>query len=156
MSDGHASFSVLGLALTFTLGVIIIILSYTLDPLMTHLQQKYGVMPYRRLEWSANSVLQLQRLAYEEIGSGTWSDADGLVPVTKPRELLVGLDVSNPHHPALSRPRSGSTEKIDVLWPGKDLPEIPKSWRNIDRGNSFPPPWRPSAGPDSRPHNWAK
>jgi hypothetical protein len=51
-----------------------------------------------------NETFQLQRLAHEEVGLGTWSRTTDFIPVTKPREELALLDLSYPGHPRLSAP----------------------------------------------------
>lgn len=55
---------------------------------------------YSRLEWSVNDFLQLQRLAHEEIGFGTWDGCagDSTVPVTDKDETLAVLDMSDLQH----------------------------------------------------------
>ncbi|KAK1750366.1 hypothetical protein QBC47DRAFT_407024 [Echria macrotheca] len=102
-SKDFTSFSSLGLGLTFGLGLLIVIASYALDPIMTYLQKSRGIHVYKRLKWSTDGYLQLQRLGYEEAGHGVWFDADGDVPVTKTDELLPGLDLSDTRHPRISR-----------------------------------------------------
>jgi len=112
-SKDHTSFSVFGFVLIFTLGFVIILLSYILDPIMTCLQRKHGIARYQRLEWSTNSFLQLQRLAYEEGGQGSWSERDGDVPVTEREELLAGLDIEDPKNPRIGCYRGGAGEGIE-------------------------------------------
>jgi hypothetical protein len=63
--------------------------------------QRRKYKQYELLEWSTNNVLQLQRLAYEEMGFGTWSRGDELIPVTKEGELLAALDIADESHPRL-------------------------------------------------------
>lgn len=52
------------------------------------------------LEWSVNDFLQMQRLAHEELGFGTWDGCVGArtVPVTDKDEKLAVLDTSDPQH----------------------------------------------------------
>ncbi|KAK0613547.1 hypothetical protein B0T14DRAFT_499015 [Immersiella caudata] len=47
---------------------------------------------------------QIQRLAHEATGAGTWSRATGSIPVTKPGDLLAVLDIADPEHPRLRAP----------------------------------------------------
>lgn len=56
---------------------------------------------YARLEWKATTTLQLQRLAYEAVGSGTWSGTTNTVPVTECGEALDIFDISDKQHPLL-------------------------------------------------------
>ncbi|KAK0720238.1 hypothetical protein B0H67DRAFT_180194 [Lasiosphaeris hirsuta] len=101
LSKDHSSFSVLGLGVTIAVGLLIVISSYSLDPIMSHLQRKYRMAEYRRLEWSTNGILQQQRLAFEGVGQGMWSRTDSHVPMTRKREHLAELDISNRSHPRL-------------------------------------------------------
>lgn len=95
------NFSLFGIAVIFSVGGLIIAVSYALEPFVSWLQGKRGLDAYARLEWCANETLQLQRLAHEELGVGTWSGADETVPVTRPGECLAGLDIADPRHPRL-------------------------------------------------------
>lgn len=54
---------------------------------------------YRRLAWKSNGLFQLQRLAHEEAGFGTWERRAKNVPVTALGETLATLDVNYPEHP---------------------------------------------------------
>ena len=101
LSTTHASFSVLGLSLTVGIGGLLIIVSYCLDPIMSHLQQRYKIKEYQALEWSSNGILQQQRLAHEGLGDGTWSGACDMVPVTEAGQLLARFDVRDTKHPTL-------------------------------------------------------
>jgi hypothetical protein len=53
------------------------------------------------IEWNQTGTLQLQRLAHEEAGFGTWSKCDNDVPVTEPDQFIAGLDLRNVKHPVL-------------------------------------------------------
>jgi hypothetical protein len=57
--------------------------------------------PFASLEWITNDTLQLQRLAHEAVGAGTWDGACTDYPRTRKGELLACLDISNPKHPVL-------------------------------------------------------
>ncbi|KAK0637539.1 hypothetical protein DIS24_g10716 [Lasiodiplodia hormozganensis] len=107
-STAYTSFSTLGLAIIFSLGGTFIILSYTLEPCVAYIQRKRNLDVYHRLEWATNGTLQLQRLAHEELGLGTWTGAAKEVPVvvasaTGGTKLAV-VDVSNVDHPVLVAP----------------------------------------------------
>lgn len=103
MSSAHSNFSVFGLAFTFTLGGIIIILSFLLESppsfVKSHLSKKHT---YSQLEWSSNSTLQLQRMAHEELGMGAWSKCTEDVPITRRGEMLGVLSVRRKEHPVLT------------------------------------------------------
>ncbi len=57
---------------------------------------------YRHLEWATNNTLQLQRLAHEELGFGTWHGAVKECPRTAPGDRLAVLDISDLDHPKLA------------------------------------------------------
>ena len=59
---------------------------------------------YTRLEWTINETLQLQRLAHEELGIGTWDGCAEDVPVTEKGQRLAVLDLENRNHPRLKAP----------------------------------------------------
>lgn len=108
ISSRYYSFNVLGMAIILALGTTIIFLDYTIEYIVEwidrRLRKTTHERTYARLEWASNSTLQLQRLAHEELGLGTWRSCAGQVPVTEPGEKLGLLDVTDEHHPLLVRP----------------------------------------------------
>ncbi|KAL9618795.1 MAG: hypothetical protein Q9160_006518 [Pyrenula sp. 1 TL-2023] len=108
-STAFTSFSVFGLAVTFILGSLIILLANVIEPFSAFLQKHYKKGTYQRLEWVSNETLQLQRMVHEELGLGTWSGAAETVPVTEPGERLGLLDVSEEKHPIMVRGSSSQT-----------------------------------------------
>lgn len=101
-STAATSFSVLGLFITLSIGVFIILLSYTIEPLVSLTRRKrQSKSTYRSLEWIMNETLQLQRMAHEELGAGTWTGTTDSCPVTLPEQKLAMLDVSDIDHPVL-------------------------------------------------------
>ena len=48
-----------------------------------------------------NQTFQLQRLAHEELGCGTWTHAADAIPTTQRGEKLSLIDTSDPDHPIL-------------------------------------------------------
>lgn len=82
---------------------MIIVLSYSLEFVADWIQKRLNLDTYKRLEWTTNEALELQRLAHEEAGFGTWSNTDEETPVTVSHEKLARLDISNPEHPTLER-----------------------------------------------------
>jgi len=68
---------------------------------MTYLARRYRIQEYKQLEWNTNGTLQLQRLAHEGLGAGTWSKAADWIPVTRQGDSLAILDSTNPNHPRL-------------------------------------------------------
>lgn len=75
--------------------------SYTLEPLIACIWGRGKAKHYPQMEWCVNETLQLQRLAHEMRGRGTWARTTEFIPVTKPSEELAPLDLSNPAHPVL-------------------------------------------------------
>ena len=67
---------------------------------------------YKRLEWHANSTLQLQRLAHEEAGFGTWCHCNSDLPTTEYNQNLATLNVSNPKHPRLGPHKDATSVTI--------------------------------------------
>lgn len=109
-SSRHYSFSVLGLSIILTIGGIIQVLAFFLNPLLALLfgfRRYHGYdnddFEYAYAEWQAGSTLQLQRMAQQGVKAGAWSRATALVPVTKSGDFLAVLDLSecgHPRHPA--------------------------------------------------------
>ncbi|GAW15864.1 hypothetical protein ANO14919_052860 [Xylariales sp. No.14919] len=103
-STEYTSFSVFGLLFTFIVGFSIVLISYLLEPISRILYRKWGFQTFAHLEWNTTATLQLQRLAHEQLGYGTWSKGTVEIPVTETGDLLGCLDVSNPDHPVLYPP----------------------------------------------------
>ncbi|KAF2690971.1 hypothetical protein K458DRAFT_398912 [Lentithecium fluviatile CBS 122367] len=101
----YYSFNVLGLSIILVIGTLIITLDLTIEPLLTYIdkRRKNPRHTYSRLEWHANSTLQLQRLTFEELSLGTWTRCIEEVPITEEGELLGLLDISDESHPRLKR-----------------------------------------------------
>lgn len=105
-STAYTNFSVLGLSITLIIGGLIIVLAYTLEHIIAFIERRHSKIKYSRLEWSANDILQTQRMAHEAIGDGTWANCAGVdaVPVTEKPQSLAGLDIRDPDHPRLEVP----------------------------------------------------
>ncbi|KAI1739076.1 hypothetical protein F4680DRAFT_466641 [Xylaria scruposa] len=99
----YGSFSLFGLAFIFLVGGCLVLTSYLLEPVSKYLFKRKGCKIYQHLEWTTNATLQLQRLAHEEAGFGTWSSCTGTVPSTETNELLGSLDITNLKHPIIKR-----------------------------------------------------
>ena len=97
------NFSVLAIGLILGLGLLIIGVNLGLHRLVSYVQRERDLKDYRRLAWKSNGLLQLQRLAHEEAGFGTWERCAKVVPVTAKGEVLANLDVRNPEHPVFLR-----------------------------------------------------
>lgn len=88
------------------LGILIMVVAFFLEELFELLLHRSKLGKNRRLlhafaEWQAGSTLQLQRIAHENLGLGTWKRTDEPVPVTKMSEVLGVLDTTNTKHARL-------------------------------------------------------
>ena len=68
--NDFASFNVLGLALIFILGGLIVIVNLTLRSVVNRLQQATPKGQHRIREWDVNGTLKLQRIAFQKHGTG--------------------------------------------------------------------------------------
>ncbi|KAF2800536.1 hypothetical protein K505DRAFT_400844 [Melanomma pulvis-pyrius CBS 109.77] len=123
ISNAHSNFSVFGLSFTFGMGGLIVIISFMLQSPTGFLRKRYSRHAYSSLEWNTNGTLQLQRLAHEELGLGTWSACTQDVPTTYKGEKLAFLDITDSDHPVL---RAASLEFVDDLKTKDDGKEQPR------------------------------
>lgn len=94
-----------GLLFLLIFGVLAVAISFSLEPILSCLQRRAGLYHYSCSEWSINQTLQLQRLAYEEAGTGgKWSHTNEYVPIAEAGQNLALLDLLDPSHPRLSAP----------------------------------------------------
>ncbi|KAL9114249.1 MAG: hypothetical protein Q9227_001671 [Pyrenula ochraceoflavens] len=102
ISTAYTNFSLFWLMFVVVLGLTIILLEFFLETTVLFLD-RHGIIKYPSLEWFSNNTLQLQRMAHEELGFGTWDGCVGphAIPVTAKGELLAVLNRSNPTHPKL-------------------------------------------------------
>jgi hypothetical protein len=80
-SQGHASFSVFGLALLILTGALIISLKIWLPSLVFRLERRTDQSRRHRQEWNSHDVLQLHRAGLQAFGLGPWTGCDEDVPV---------------------------------------------------------------------------
>lgn len=104
-STAYVSFNLFGLYITLGVGMSIVAISYVLGPVQALLHKRRKIKPYPYLEWTANSALQLHRLAHEEPADRkTWSRCTERVPVTDDLETILGhVDIEDLDHPVLTR-----------------------------------------------------
>ena len=112
------SFSLFGLYFTFIFGSLLIAISFWLDPLLAYIQRLRHEKEYSSLEWKTNGLLQLQRLGYESLGSGTWYHCTDTVPITDPQEVLMTLNLANSKHPKLCSSTSVSAMECNSEYRG--------------------------------------
>lgn len=103
------NFSTLGIVIILVIGGLIIITSLVLDTLIGFMQRKWNLRDYQRVQWALDEKLQLQRLAYEEAGMGTWSGGTSFVPVTKFGETFGMPPDVDPDHPRIAGPIKSSS-----------------------------------------------
>lgn len=85
-----------GLCFTYSMGILIIIASYVTEPVYACLYRRYKFREYAHLEWTTNSALHFQRMAYEGIESGEWTGQMDDIPKTRPGEILAELPMRAP------------------------------------------------------------
>lgn len=113
----------LGLAIILTVGTLILLTEAILECVYVRvLWRGRDWHQYKRIEWSVNGTLQLQRLAHEQLGYGPWKGCDEEIPLLAGDGQLATLDLRNPKHPRLraraaearelSRPDTGG----ETLW----------------------------------------
>lgn len=105
-SGDYANINTFGLVATLALGSLIIVLNSSLGVIVGWTQQRRGKMNQKHLEWICDEELQLQRVAYERSGMGTWEGTSDFVPTTVQREQLRPLADAD-FQPTGSRPRQG-------------------------------------------------
>ncbi|KAL1641072.1 hypothetical protein SLS58_006344 [Diplodia intermedia] len=120
-STQHSNFSVFGLIIIFTVGGVIIALQYTIKPRLACAKRRRDLDIHSRMEWGAKESLQLQRLAHESVGAGTWARCDEMVPVTSRSDRLATLDLEDVKHPRLkAAPPASDRVLADVAPSGQD------------------------------------
>ncbi|RWA09657.1 hypothetical protein EKO27_g5457 [Xylaria grammica] len=103
-TTSYTSFNVFGLYFTYITGTVLVVISYSLEPLFQCLRRRRGHRQYAHLEWVANEQLQLHRLAHEPIGENSWYGCAKEVPTTDPNVRLPALDISDLEHPCFCAP----------------------------------------------------
>ena len=111
--NGTTSFSALGVAIILIVGSLLISISLILPSLVGALRHVFKWKKYKGLQWTLDSKLQMQRLAYEEAGQGYWTGGADSVPVTRENDLL------------------GIPEGVDV-----NHPRLGRTWRHSDHGSA--------------------
>lgn len=91
LSSDFTSLSLFGLCFTYVTGIIVILASYIVEPLLALFYSRRKYEEYKYLEWAANGTLQLQRLAYQGLGSEKWSNYTDDIPKTRPGYFLADL-----------------------------------------------------------------
>jgi len=94
-NSSYTSFSVLGLAINFGVGGLLLLASVLVPYVVPKLQARRGRKGQRSLareQWMMNSALQLQRVLFGLLSAGDWEEEEygdeGVVPVTKTAERI--------------------------------------------------------------------
>ncbi|KAK0628036.1 hypothetical protein DIS24_g10867 [Lasiodiplodia hormozganensis] len=143
VSTAYTNFNTFGLCLTFVVGTIIIVLSHTIEPLASCIQKRRRLDTYSRLEWSLNENLQLQRLAHEELGVGTWHNGAETILFTDSGERLATVDLADPNHPRLKAPPPHFDQ---LLARGGDEKDKPSSEGGLGSEQNVASPAKADAG----------
>ena len=92
--------------------ILIFLIDISLDRLFGHVQLQTDWSSYWRLAWKTNGVLQIHRLAHEEMGFGHWTRCLHDVPVTDLDTKLACLSIDDPNHPTLQKQRVQPTSNV--------------------------------------------
>lgn len=87
-------------------GIIVTVIAFFIEDIFDTIPRLPWLKPnqnliYGQTEWQAQSTLQLQRTAHENLGLGTWKGTKKAVPVMGLDETLGLLDVSDRSHARL-------------------------------------------------------
>ncbi|PHH75183.1 hypothetical protein CDD82_4547 [Ophiocordyceps australis] len=91
LSPDYTSFSVFFLSLIYIIGLLLVVTSLAMEPVYELLWRHRDYKKHQFLEWTTNETLQLQRAAYQGIGSGTWRGFTDTVPTTRHNTNLANL-----------------------------------------------------------------
>jgi hypothetical protein len=101
--------------IVLVVGIVILIMSYTIESITNFLGSRKGRYVYQRLEWNMNQTLQLQRIIHEQVNMGTWDNTSRAgVPTTKVGDRLARIDTaSDLKHPVLLREVTEKAARAD-------------------------------------------
>ncbi|KAH7337348.1 hypothetical protein BKA66DRAFT_544411 [Pyrenochaeta sp. MPI-SDFR-AT-0127] len=147
-SARYNSFSILGMSIIIGVGALLVLIGSFIEPFVNLVAKipflaRSRRLTYARLEWQANSILQLQRVAQESVGMGTWSRTGAAVPVTERGEVLATWDISDTKHSRLfaNRGARGMHDNSAPYTyggePGISKTQIHHSVTEVDRGTHY-------------------
>ena len=119
-ASGYLSFSVFGVSVILVLGCLFIVAGLVLDSTIGYMRRKLDWNDYKRLQWAVDEKLQIQRLAFEEAGQGTWTGGTDAVPMTGAGGLVGIGSNPNKHHPRLLNIGSCSSNS-EILKPDVEV-----------------------------------
>lgn len=85
-----------GICFIYITGLLIVSISYLLEPIQAWLYRRHNLKEDAYLEWIADETLQLQRMAYQGLKSGHWSRYTDQIPLTEAGEILANLPRNYP------------------------------------------------------------
>lgn len=86
-------------------------MAFKLEPILVVLYRRRHHGEYTYLEWASTETLQLQRMAFQGVRSGTWPGYVRTVPTTQPpEETLANLPFAYPLGQDPSEKLSSATE----------------------------------------------
>jgi hypothetical protein len=92
LNTAYTSFSMFGLLFLFVLGIFIITIATTLEPMTLFLEKRFRKLStYASMEWRADYALHLHRMAHELSGSSGWKLGLFDTPTTSNTQLLTTL-----------------------------------------------------------------
>ncbi|KAK5094693.1 hypothetical protein LTR70_003917 [Exophiala xenobiotica] len=89
------SFSILGMAIFFSIGGLIILLSLLVDVIVGWIQQRLNIGTHARMCWLLDDKLQLHRHLNQELGHGQWTEDYESIPATVSPEQFNSLAVAH-------------------------------------------------------------
>ena len=89
------SFSILGMAILFSVGGVIILLSLIIDSLVGWFQKRFHTGEHARMCWLLDDKLQLQRYLNQELGHGQWNNEPDSMPSTGAGQTFPTLAVAH-------------------------------------------------------------
>ncbi|CZR58417.1 uncharacterized protein PAC_08309 [Phialocephala subalpina] len=100
-NGGYVSFSVLAIGLVVGLGGLIVLSSLFFETAVGWIKKQWKRQIDRQAYWNLHSALQLQRMAFEEAGLGTWERCAEEIPVTARGEMLQVATEQDEWHPSI-------------------------------------------------------
>lgn len=110
--SGAISFSTLGVALILAIGGLLILCHTILEYVTANV---VATRNHKLIRWGIDDKLQLQRLAFEGAGMGTWKASMGSVPTTNSHELF-GMEIGEDRqHPTFYSKASDEEKQLGTV-----------------------------------------
>lgn len=112
--QGYTNFSILAISLIFGFGGLIICISFFIETLVGYFQTKFGRGKYHFMRWHLDPALQLQRMAFEETGLGSWKQGANEIPITEKGEVFAPATEWDVWHPSIKGKEVPKVENVHV------------------------------------------